>query len=69
MHHRISQRNKPKLLEVKFYINTSKGKVCIGKKTINARMLVRECVKHRDIICSTSFNPIMSREFSILITQ
>lgn len=52
MHHKIPNRNKPRLLTVRFYIFNSRGeKVCVGKKAINATMLIKECIKHREMLC------------------
>ena len=54
MHHKTPQKNKPRLITVYFYANDSKGhRFCVGKKTFNATMLIRECVKRKDLICST----------------
>ena len=53
MHHRISSRNKPRLFIVRFYVFNSKGeKVCVSKKTFNAKTFINECcIKHREMLC------------------
>lgn len=52
MHHKIPNRNKPRLLTVRFCIYDSKGeKVCVGKKTFNAKTLIEKCIKHREVLC------------------
>ena len=53
MHHKIPNRNKPRRVIVRLFIYTSRGeRVCIGKKTFDARSLIKECIKNRELICS-----------------
>lgn len=54
MHHKTPNRNKPRLLKVRIVIFDSKGKkVCIGKKTFEARTLIEKLkCKSKELICT-----------------